>query len=71
MPGFSDNASDLLRGLLTRDPEKRLNVDQIMAHPFFEGLNFDDLLERKIKPPFVPKVKSETDISNIDTDFTD
>ena len=29
LPGFSKKAGDLLRGLLTRDPENRLSIEQI------------------------------------------
>jgi len=28
-------------------------------------------MKKKIKPPFLPKVKSSTDVSNFDTEFTD
>lgn len=70
LPGFSTNAASLLRGLLNRNPARRLNVDQIKNHPFFENINWDQLLEKRVTPPFVPNVSSETDISLIDTDFT-
>lgn len=46
LPGFSQNAASLLKGLLQRNPKNRLNVDQIMAHPFFATINWDDLLAR-------------------------
>ena len=28
-------------------------------------------MARQVTPPYVPKVQSETDVRNIDTDFTD
>lgn len=71
LPGFSPNAADLLRGLLQRDPADRLNVVQIKEHPFFESIDWEALLARQVEPPFVPKVRSATDISQIDSDFTD
>lgn len=46
LPGFSANASDLLRGLLKRDPEERLNIDQIKAHPFFSTISWEQLFAR-------------------------
>ena len=70
MPGFSPNAADLLRGLLQRDPNNRLTVEQVKAHAFFSTIDWDQLFERNITPPYVPRLKSETDIRNIDTDFT-
>ncbi|KUJ19885.1 Pkinase-domain-containing protein, partial [Mollisia scopiformis] len=34
-PGLSHRASDFLRNLLTRDPEKRMTADQARKHPWF------------------------------------
>ena len=41
-----------------------------MAHPFFETIDWEKLIARQITPPYVPKLRGETDIRNIDTDFT-
>lgn len=71
LPGFSPNAASLLRGLLQRDPNNRLTIDEIKVHPFFASINWDQLLAREVTPPYVPPVKNATDIRNIDTDFTD
>ena len=70
LPGFSPRAADLLRGLLQRDPNNRLNIHQIKAHPFFQSIDWDDLFARKVTPPYIPNVRGETDVRNIDTDFT-
>mmetsp|Transcript_12842 Transcript_12842/g.17289 ORF Transcript_12842/g.17289 Transcript_12842/m.17289 type:complete len:91 (-) Transcript_12842:161-433(-) len=70
MPGFSPKAADLLRGLLQRDPNNRLTGEQVKQHPFFATIEWDELMERRVTPPYVPRLKSETDIRNIDTDFT-
>ena len=71
LQGFSTNAADILRGLLKRNPEERLNIDQIKSHAFFSDINWDALLEKRVTPPFIPKVRSQTDTSQIDSDFTD
>ena len=68
----SPAARSLISGLLTKEPEERLGKDKdaIKDHPLFAGINWDMLLARKIKPPFVPKlVKGKEDISNIDGSF--
>ena len=39
-------------------------------HPFFSSINWDLLAEKKVAAPYVPMVRSKTDIRNIDTDFT-
>lgn len=52
----SENAKSLLIGLLKKDVKERLrDPNEIRAHPFFKDINFDDVLEKKIKPPFVPE----------------
>lgn len=54
------DAQDLLRKLLDRNPEKRLGVNgshEIREHPFFKGkINWQELLQRKTKPLFRPRV---------------
>ncbi|OLL23182.1 Protein kinase C-like [Neolecta irregularis DAH-3] len=69
------DAVSILQKLLTREPERRLGSGpndalDIMAHPFFRNLNFDDIYHRRIAPPFKPLVSSSTDTSNFDTEFT-
>lgn len=62
---ISYNAKDLLCQLLEKDPEKRLGRENgaadIKRHPWFEGVNWDDVLRRKIKPypPYLYKSKEE------------
>ncbi|XP_022860292.1 serine/threonine-protein kinase D6PKL2-like, partial [Olea europaea var. sylvestris] len=50
-------AKDLIRGLLTKDPKKRLGfkrgATEIKQHPFFESVNW--ALIRSTHPPQVPK----------------
>lgn len=72
---LSHNAVDLLKGLFVKDPDKRLGsdpngVDHIKQHPFFASIDWDAILQKKIKPPFTPKIKSEYDTKYIDPDFT-
>ena len=38
------------------DPKKRLGVEnknEIKQHPFFEGIDWDDVLNKRLVPPFV------------------
>jgi len=71
----SADAQSLLEGLLTRDVEKRLGSGaegsaDVKKHPFFSSLDWEKLEKKDVEPPFKPKVKSSTDISQIDTAFT-
>lgn len=72
---LSEPAKHFLNGLLIKDPTKRLgggpdDAREIMIHAFFRGLNWQDLLEKKITPPFVPEITSETDTRYFDRQFT-
>ncbi|KAK9149945.1 hypothetical protein Syun_008254 [Stephania yunnanensis] len=55
-PGVSVVARDLIRGLLVKDPQKRIaykrGATEIKQHPFFEGVNW--ALIRGTTPPLVP-----------------
>lgn len=57
---MSSDARDILKGLLTRDPNQRLGVngaEEIKRHPFFaKHVDFKLLLQKKIQPPFKPSV---------------
>lgn len=65
----------LIQQLLVREPEQRLGSGpedalEVMRHPFFKGINWDDLYHKRIPVPFLPKIQSDTDVSNFDSEFT-
>ena len=65
----------ILQKLLTREPELRLgsgptDAQEIMSHSFFRNINWDDVRDKKVPPPFQPQIKSATDTSNFDSEFT-
>lgn len=65
----------ILQKLLTREPAHRLgsgptDAQEIMSHAFFRGVNWEDVYEKRVPPPFKPTVKNEKDTSNFDTEFT-
>ncbi|XP_074600937.1 AKT serine/threonine protein kinase [Brevipalpus obovatus] len=72
---LSVESKNLLSGLLDKDPKIRLgggpsDAKDIMAHPFFAGVNWEDIYQKKVVPPFKPEVKSDTDTRYFDTEFT-
>ncbi|XP_064489532.1 RAC serine/threonine-protein kinase-like [Ornithodoros turicata] len=72
---LSPEARDLLAGLLVKDPKRRLgggvaDAQDIMAHPFFRPINWKDLGEKKVTPPFKPQVTSDVDTRYFDQEFT-
>ncbi|KAL7807808.1 kinase-like domain-containing protein [Trichoderma aethiopicum] len=65
-------ARDLLTKLLERDPSKRLGVNgstEIKSHPFFHGIDWKKLLQRKYEPAFKPNVANALDTNNFDDLF--
>ncbi|KAK7925434.1 hypothetical protein WMY93_007744 [Mugilogobius chulae] len=67
---------DMLTGaLLKRNASVRLgggpaDAAEVQAHPFFRHINWDDLLARKVEPPFKPFLQSADDVSQFDSKFT-
>lgn len=43
-----------ITSLLEKDPKKRMTFEELKNHPFFAGINFNDVLEKKIKPTYIP-----------------
>lgn len=63
-----DDAKDLILGLLTHDPLKRLGADgaiQIKQHVFFVNLDWNNLLRTKAE--FIPQLDGPDDTSYFDT----
>ncbi|KAI9852346.1 MAG: Serine/threonine kinase [Thelocarpon superellum] len=65
----------ILQKLLTREPELRLgsgptDAQEIMSHAFFRNINWEDVYHKRIPAPFQPQIKSATDTSNFDQEFT-
>jgi serine/threonine protein kinase len=62
---ISDKAKDLLMKLLEKEPSKRLGhkrgAEEIKEHPWFESVNWNEVLRRKVKPytPYLYKSKEE------------
>ncbi|CAA0836556.1 Serine/threonine-protein kinase AGC1-5 [Striga hermonthica] len=56
-PHVSPNARDLIKGLLVKEPNRRIaykrGATEIKQHPFFEGVNW--ALVRSAAPPHVPE----------------
>ena len=66
----------LIKKLLIFDPKLRLGSgadggEKIKSHNFFKNINWQDVWDRKLTPPFVPKLKNEQDLKYFDSSFTD
>ncbi|NXJ61806.1 PKN2 kinase, partial [Rostratula benghalensis] len=72
---LSSEALAIIRKLLQKCPEHRLgagekDAEEIKIQAFFKEIDWDALLARRLKPPFVPTLRDPTDISNFDEEFT-
>lgn len=72
---LSKNAVEFLRSLFIHDPNKRLGstengINDIKSHVFFKNIDWNLLIEKKIKPPFIPRISSNEDTRYIDLEFT-
>lgn len=73
-PNYLDSKTcSLIKGLLNRDPRKRLGyngVSEIKNHPFFDDVDWNKLNSKGYIPPYKPPVKDNSDTSNISSEFT-
>ncbi|KAF9534539.1 protein kinase C1 [Crepidotus variabilis] len=69
------DAVSILQKLLTRDPNRRLgsgkdDAEEIKKQPFFKDTNWDDVVNKRIPPPYFPTINGSADTSNFDEEFT-
>ena len=72
---FSEEIKDLLNKMLDKDPKKRIGINNdksdLKNHAFFEGINWDHIYHKKIKPPVnMVNVKEEYNL-NEKVEFND
>uniref|UniRef100_A0A3P9IU80 Protein kinase C n=1 Tax=Oryzias latipes TaxID=8090 RepID=A0A3P9IU80_ORYLA len=73
---LSKDAVSILRAFMTKNPSKRLGCvvsqgceEAIKTHAFFREIDWVLLEQRKVKPPFKPRI-TKRDVNNFDQDFT-
>uniref|UniRef100_A0A8C7UN53 protein kinase C n=1 Tax=Oncorhynchus mykiss TaxID=8022 RepID=A0A8C7UN53_ONCMY len=72
---LSTEAISIMRRLLRRSPERRLgagerDAEEVKKHLFFRNMDWNGILSKKVKPPFVPTIQNSNDVSNFDNEFT-
>ncbi|ETO09700.1 protein kinase, partial [Reticulomyxa filosa] len=60
---LSEECKELIHNLIC-SPRRRYGFDELKKHAFFKDCPWDDLIS--VKPPFVPKLKHETDASHFE-----
>ena len=74
-PFWSEELKDILAKMLNKNPKNRISIDAMKSHDFFREINWDDLANKKIKPPIeMIDLKAEYGISEkvnfVDQDYT-
>ncbi|EAY18113.1 AGC family protein kinase [Trichomonas vaginalis G3] len=71
---FPDNANPIevnfIKGLLRKDPKKRFCFEEIASNEFFSGFNFDDVLNKRITPPYIPTLEDKANVKYFDNEYT-
>ncbi|XP_070980784.1 protein kinase C epsilon type [Oncorhynchus clarkii lewisi] len=74
---LSKEAVSILKAFMTKSPNKRLGCvitqgleEAIKVHPFFKEMDWVLLEQKRVKPPFKPRIKTKRDVNNFDQDFT-
>lgn len=71
---LSDEAKDLIKGLLEKNPDNRLgkqnDSQDIKSHPWFNDVNLDEIYSFQAKPPIMPELKDKFDVGYFDNTFT-
>ena len=72
---FSEEIKDLLKKMLDKEPKKRIGINNdksdLKNHVFFDGINWDEIYLKKIKPPVdMISVKDEYNL-NEKVEFND
>lgn len=72
---LSPEAQSLLRALFKRNPQNRLGagpngIEDIKRHEFFATIDWDALMAKKVRAPFIPAVARADDTFYFDSDYT-
>lgn len=74
---LSHPASNVLRGFLNKVPTDRLGCGHedafrdILDHKFFAPINWEELLNKQINPPYKPYLTDDLGLDNFDAQFTE
>ncbi|PVD18659.1 hypothetical protein C0Q70_21209 [Pomacea canaliculata] len=65
-------AKDLIKKLLVQDRTRRLGnmkngAEDVMRHKWFKGVDWEEVITKKLQPPIVPKLSHDGDTSNFES----
>jgi hypothetical protein len=70
-PYIEPKVRDLIRSFLCADKSLRMGCssagpDEIKNHKWFRGVDWQMVLKRQVPPPWVPKIKNQSDTQYFD-----
>ncbi|XP_066259766.1 atypical protein kinase C-like [Euwallacea similis] len=74
---LSVKAASVLKGFLNKNPLERLGCCtsdpflEITSHQFFRNIDWELLEQKRIPPPYKPRLDSDRDMANFPPEFTD
>lgn len=69
---ISNESIDFLNKIFVTDPKKRLGTkgaSEIKNHNLFKGMDWDGIYNKKIKPPFMPRITKPDETRYIHNEF--
>lgn len=69
---ITSNCRNIMENLFQKNPEKRLGAHgakDVKSHPWFANVNWKALLNKEVKPPFIPVIKFPMDVGNFADEF--
>lgn len=68
---WSKSLRNLLSLLFAKNPKIRLaNTQNIKNHSWFGTIDWEKLIQKELKAPFIPKLDNDMDTQNFDREFT-
>ena len=72
---FSEEAKSLISSLLNLNTKSRLGMNEsdieiIKNDPFFEGIDWKEVENKQLRPPFVPELLHDYDVSYMERKYT-
>lgn len=71
---YKNELKDLILRLLEKDFRNRLGhqngAQEVKAHPWFSGINWEDIAQKKIPAPYLPTLLNADDTSHFEKRFT-
>lgn len=63
----NSKSKDIISQLLSKNPAKRLlgGFERIKTHPWFNGFDWENMVSKQIKPPFIPQNKTLGDFESL------